>query len=257
MNKKVIEDYAKRGAQCDIMKALTLLTQAYISQCGISLGVRTLIYCASEPWQERLAWLDLPLSEMARKEPFVHLMPHITSEYDPEEYDDYDITAIENDELLRICLQEIKIKEFDNTTLDVISWGILKATEDEQWLSEEIEAKVPDGTMLKGILERQNCGGTWMTMSSPYNELSILKHELVRNPQELLLAGYNDYQRLRQMESKVRELYSVYLERISKLEKNSAWARHCVYRDVYGKLFEGMVLMEESLIKDWWGLVIE
>ena len=96
-----------------------------------------------------------------------------------------------------------------------------------------------------------------MTMSSPYNDLSILKHELVRNPRELLLAGYNDYHRLRQMESEIRALYPVYLNRISKLEKDSAWARHCVYRDVYGKLFEGMVLMEESLIKDWWGLVIE
>jgi hypothetical protein len=206
MNKKVIEEYAKRGAQCDVMKALTLLTQAYISQCGIRLGLRTVIYCAAEPWQERLAWLDLPLSAMARKEPFVHLMPHITSEYAPDEYDDYDITAIENDELLRICLQEIKIKEFDETTLEVICWGILKATEDEQWLSEEIEAIAPDGTMLKGVLERQNCGGTWMTMSSPYNDLSILKHELVRNPRELLLAGYNDYHRLRQMESEIRAL---------------------------------------------------
>ena len=257
MNKKVIEEYAKRGAQCDVMKALTLLTQAYISQCGISLGLRTVIYCAAEPWQERLAWLDLPLSAMARKEPFVHLMPHITSEYAPDEYDDYDITAIENDELLRICLQEIKIKEFDETTLEVICWGILKAIEDEQWLSEEIEAIAPDGTMLKGVLERQNCGGTWMTMSSPYNDLSILKHELVRNPRELLLAGYNDYHRLRQMESEIRALYPVYLNRISKLEKDSAWARHCVYRDVYGKLFEGMVLLEKSLMKEWWGLEIE
>lgn len=257
MNKKVIEEYAKRGAQCDVMKALTLLTQAYISQCGISLDLRTVIYCAAEPWQERLAWLDLPLSAMARKEPFVHLMPHITSEYAPDEYDDYDITAIENDELLRICLQEIKIKEFDETTLEVICWGILKATEDEQWLSEEIEAIAPDGTMLKGVLERQNCGGTWMTMSSPYNDLSILKHELVRNPRELLLAGYNDYHRLRQMESEIRALYPVYLNRISKLEKDSAWARHCVYRDVYGKLFEGMVLLEKSLMKEWWGLEIE
>jgi hypothetical protein len=257
MNKKVIEEYAKRGAQCDVMKALTLLTQAYISQCGISLGLRTVIYCAAEPWQERLAWLDLPLSAMARKEPFVHLMPHITSEYAPDEYDDYDITAIENDELLRICLQEIKNKEFDETTLEVICWGILKATEDEQWLSEEIEAIAPDGTMLKGVLERQNCGGTWMTMSSPYNDLSILKHELVRNPRELLLAGYNDYHRLRQMESEIRALYPVYLNRISKLEKDSAWARHCVYRDVYGKLFEGMVLLEKSLMKEWWGLEIE
>ena len=56
MKKKVIEEYAMRGVQCDVMKALTLLTQAYISQCGISLGLRTVIYCAAEPWQERLAW---------------------------------------------------------------------------------------------------------------------------------------------------------------------------------------------------------
>ena len=74
MKKKIIEEYAKRGDQCDIMKALTLLTQAYISMCGISLGCRTVVYCAAEPWQEKLAWLDLQLSEMARKEPFVHMM---------------------------------------------------------------------------------------------------------------------------------------------------------------------------------------
>ena len=256
MNKKVIEEYAKRGAQCDVMKALNLLTQAYISQCGISMGLRTVIYCAAEPWQERLAWLDLPLSEMARKEPFVHLMPHITSEYAPDEYDNYDITAIENDELLRICLQEIKIKEFDGTTLEVICWGILKATEDEQWLSEEIEAIAPDGTLLKGVLKRQNCGGTWMTMSSPYNDLSILKHELVRNPKELLLTGYSDYLRLRQMESEIRALYPLYLERISKLKKDSAWGRHRVFKEVYGKLFDGMTLIVESLMEEWWGLVI-
>ena len=256
MKKKVIEEYAMRGVQCDVMKALTLLTQAYISQCGISLGLRTVIYCAAEPWQERLAWLDLPLSAMARKEPFVHLMPHITSEYAPDEYDDYDITVMENDELLRVCHQMTKSKEFDETTLEVICWGILKATEDEQWLSEEIEAIAPDGTMFKGVLEKQNCSGTWMTMSVPYSDLSITKHELIRNPRELLMTGYSDYQRLRQMESKVRELYPVYLERISKLEKDSAWARHCAYKEVYGKLFDGMVLNVESLIKEWWGLII-
>lgn len=256
MNKKIIEDYAMRGAQCDVMKALTLLTQAYISQCGISLGGRTVVSYAADMWQERLAWLDLPLSEMARKEPFVHLMPHITSEYDTEEYDDYDITCMENDELLRGCYQMIKGKEFDETTLEVLSWGILKATEDEKWLSEEIEVVASDGTLIKGVLEKQDCSGTWMTMSVPYSDLSITKHELVRNAQELLLTGYSDYQRLRQMECKVRELYPVYLESISKLEKDSAWGRHCVFNEVYGKLFDGMVLNAESLMKEWWGLVI-
>ena len=78
--KKNIKEYAKQGEQCDIMKALALLTHAYISMCGIRLGCRTVIYCAAELWQERLAWLDLPLSEVARKEPFVHLMPHISKE---------------------------------------------------------------------------------------------------------------------------------------------------------------------------------
>lgn len=255
--KKVIEEYAKRGEQCDVMKELTLLTQAYISQCGISLGCRTVVYCAAEPWQERLAWMDLSLSEMARKEPFVHLMPYITKEYVPEECDGYDIAAMEDDELLKVCNRMIRSKEFDETTLEVLCWGLLKATEEEKWLSEEIEAIAGDGTMLKGVLEKQNCSGTWMKMSSPYNDLSIVKHELVRNPQELLLVGYNDYQRLRQLEGEIRALYPEYLDKLGKLKKDSAWGKHCIYRDTYGKLLGDMVLVQtDKLIEEWFGLKI-
>ena len=239
------------------MKALTLLTQAYISQCGISLGCRTVVYCAAEPWQERLAWMDLPLSEMARKDPFLHLMPHISIEYVPEEHDDYDITAMNEEELLSVCNQMIRNKEFDETTLEVLCWGLLKATEEEKWLSEEIETTAPDGTMLKGILEKQKCGGTWMTMNSPYNDLSIAKHELVRNPQELLLAGYNDYQRLHQLEDEIRALYPVYITKLSKLKKDSNWERHRIYRNIYGKLLSNMVLVRtDKLIEERFGLKI-
>ena len=255
--KKLIEKYAVRGEQCDVMKALTLLTQAYISQCGISLGCRTVVYCAAEPWQERLAWMDLPLSEMARKDPFLHLMPHISIEYVPEEHDDYDITAMNEEELLSVCNQMIRNKEFDETTLEVLCWGLLKATEEEKWLSEEIETTAPDGTMLKGILEKQKCGGTWMIMNSPYNDLSIAKHELVRNPQELLLAGYNDYQRLHQLEDEIRALYPVYITKLSKLKKDSNWERHRIYRNIYGKLLSNMVLVRtDKLIEEWFGLKI-
>ncbi len=255
--KKVIEEYAKRGEQCDVMKALTLLTQAYISQCGISLGCRTVIYCAAEPWQERLAWMDLSLSETARKEPFVHLMPYITKEYVPEEFDDYDITAMNEEELLCVYNQMIRNKEFDETTLEVLCWGLLKATEEEKWLSEEIETAAPDGTMLKGILEKQKCSGTWMTMKSPYNDLSIAKHELVRNPQELLLTGYNDYQRLLQLEDEIRALYPVYLDKLSKLKKDSNWERRRIYRDTYGKLLGDMVLVRtDKRIEELFGLKI-
>ena len=110
---KTLERYAKRGEQCDVMKALTLLTKAYICQCGISLGCRTVVCCAAEGWLERLAWLDLPLSDMARKEPFVNIMPHISKEYVPEKYDEYDIAPLQDADLLNICTQMIRTKEFD------------------------------------------------------------------------------------------------------------------------------------------------
>jgi hypothetical protein len=238
------------------MKALTLLTQAYISMCGISLGYRTVVYCAAEPWQERLAWLDLPLSEKARKDPFVHLMPHISKEYVPEEYDDYDIIALDEEELLSVCSQMIRNKEFDETTMEVLCWGILKNTEEERWLSEEIEAIAPDGTMLKGILEKQNCGGTWMTMTEPY-ELNVAKHELVRDARELLLTAYLDYQRLHQLEDEIRALYPVYLTKLSKLKKDSNWERRRIYKDTYGKLLGDMVLVRtDKRLEEWFGLKI-
>lgn len=65
---KTIEKYAIRGEQCDVMKALTLLTKAYISLCGISLGCRTVVYCAAESWQERLAWPLLNTHRMSLNE---------------------------------------------------------------------------------------------------------------------------------------------------------------------------------------------
>lgn len=255
--KKDINEYAKRGEQCDVMKALTLLTKAYISMCGISLGCRTVVYCAAEPWQERLAWLDLPLSEMARKEPFVHLMPHISREYIPDEYDEYDITAMEGEEVLRVCNQMIRNKEFDKNTLEVISWGILKAIEEEQELSQEIEATAPDDILLRGVLKKQKCSSTWLIMTEPYADLSALSCELVRDARELLLKAYSDYQRLRQLEGEIRALYPVYLDRISKLGKDSPWEKHCVYMDVYGKLLDDLVLVQTNkLIEEWFGLKI-
>ena len=255
--KKDINEYAKRGEQCDVMKALTLLTKAYISMCGISLGCRTVVYCAAEPWKERLAWLDMPLSEMARKEPFVHLMPHISNEYIPEEYDEYDITAMEGEEVLRVCNQMIRNKEFDKNTLEVISWGILKAIEEEQELSQEIEATAPDGMLLKGILKKQKCSSTWLIMTEPYADLSALSCELVRDARELLLKAYSDYQRLHQFESEIRALYPVYLMRINKLEKDSLWEKHCIFMDVYGKLVDDLVLVQTNkLIEECFGLII-
>lgn len=239
------------------MKALTLLTEAYVDLCGISLGYRTVVYCAAEAWLEKLAWLDLPLSKMARKEPFVHLMPHISKKYVAEKYDEYDIAPVEDASLIVICNQMIREKALDKTTLEVTSWGILNSTEEEKFLSQEIEVKTPDGTLLTGTLQIQDCSKTMLIMNEPYQDLCVAKYELVRDARELLLAAYMDYQRLHQLEKELRALYPDYLDRLSKLEKDSAWEKYRIYRDIYGKLLDDMVLVGvDTLIEEFFGLRI-
>ena len=254
---KTIEGYAEMGKNHDIMEALVLLTKAYISQCGISLGFRTVVYDAAEPWLERLAWINLPLSEMARKEPLVCVMPYITSEYDPEIYDEYDITGMDKEELLDCCKQIIQEGTFDEATLEVLCWGILKGKEETMTLSQKIVVTAPDGTILNGVLSEQRCSGTYMTMTSPFNDVGILKCELVRDARELLLEGYKDYQRLYKMEDEIRALYPQYIDELQKRDKDSSWAKHCAFRSVYGKITNGKVLVApEKLFREWFGLVI-
>ena len=138
---KTFEEYVKQGESHDVMDALILLTQAYISQCGISLGNRTIVYCAGEAWLERLAWLDLPLSEMAREGLLVEVMPQITSVYDSEIYDEYDISSMSKTELMEGCKQIMKDNIFDEVTMEVLCWGIKKVTEEKENLSLEIECQ--------------------------------------------------------------------------------------------------------------------
>jgi len=125
-----IEQYAQLGAHHDVMDALILLTNAYIDKCGISMTDRTVIYNSAEAWQDRLASMNLPLSEMAKNVALVSLMPHISSDYIPERYDKYDITVLSNDELLEYCKEIIEDAEFDEATLVVLCWGILEYCKD-------------------------------------------------------------------------------------------------------------------------------
>ena len=250
---KTIEEYAKIGEHHDVMDALLLLTKAYVSQCGISLGNRTVIYCAAEAWQERLAWLDFPLSEMARKEPFVNLMPLITSEYDSEIYDKYDIAGMDKDELLSACDMIVRDKEFDEVTNEVLCWGLLKTVEEERGLEVEIETVASDGTLLKGILTQQNIGGTSVWMESPYDDVILSKNELLRDAREMMSQGYDDYQRLRGMETEVKVLYPKYQEELANAE--SSFEKWNVFDKVYKELIENTaIIFPEELFQKWFGL---
>ena len=250
-----IEEYAKEGEHHDVMDALMLLTKAYINQCGVSLGLRTVIYCAAEAWKERLAWMDLPLSEIARKEPLVRVMPYITNEYNPEEYDGYDITGMDNDELLNGCKYCIRVNEFDKDTKEVLSWGIIKCVTKQPFVPQEVVAQATDGTILKGILGDQCCAHTWIDMKEPYNNLWIRKMELVRNAKELLITAYQEYQRLHGMEKEIRELYPMYQEELEKNKEKGSYVKSCVFDNIYGELLNDTVLgFPEKLFNDWFGL---
>lgn len=249
---KTVEEYAKAGEHHDVMDALTLLTKAYISQCGISLGCRTVIYCAAEAWQERLAWLDLPLSEMARKEPFINLMPLITDEYNPEKYDRYDIAGMNEEELLSSCRMIARENEFDEVTKEVLCWGLLKVVEEEEPLEMEIETVASDGTLLKGILHEQEIGDTSITMMSPY-DIYLVKHELCRDAKEMLSKGYDDYRRFQTLEAEVRALYPKYLEELANEE--SKWKKKSVFREVYKDLIGDTIIASPAdLFRKWYGL---
>lgn len=258
---KMIEEYARQGESHDVMDALILLTQAYISQCGISLGNRTIVYCAGEAWLERLAWLDFPLSEMAREGLLVEVMPYITSEYDPEIYDEYDIPGMSKTELLEGCRQIMKDNIFNEATMEVLCWGIKKVTEEKVDLSLEIEAVAPDGTCIKGVLTEQRCIRTSLTMTSPFKNVDIMEFRLVRDAKKLLIEGYYECQQLLSQEQDIRALYSKYQEELRKREHESKFKKSCAFDDIYGPLIgysydTVLIFSREKLIHDWFGLEI-
>jgi hypothetical protein len=91
-------------------------------------------------------------------------------------------------------------------------------------------------------------------MIKPYSDIGLSKFELVRDPRDLLIAGYNDYNRLLSLEDKIRTLYPLYKSRMK--ECNSRWERHCVFDDVYGELFDDMVISPYFIVKRLFGLEI-
>ena len=127
-----IAEYAKEGENFDVMTALRLLTKEYMRWCGFSLGYRTLIFDCGTYWVDKLAGMDLPLSEKARQKDitFVALMPDIEPSYDPEYYDQYDITGFSEKEYRMICHQYINDKDNNEDVKKVLCWGFARLAED-------------------------------------------------------------------------------------------------------------------------------
>lgn len=253
----IIGNYLGKGAEIEVMEALRLLTEAYIQECGISLGYRTVVYNAAEEWQERLAWMDLPLSEMARKGPFINLMPHISKEYIPERYDKYDITGMSDEEMIDCCREIVEEQEFDENTLAVLCWGIQHRINREKFQPVMIEATAPDGTYLKGMLLHQCLARTSITMLEPFKDTLLRVGELERDPKRLLIQGYQDYMGLLGKEDDIRRLYPTYQKELEKaiVAGESTWKKRNIFRNVYGSLIGELTLADISgILESCFGL---
>lgn len=94
--------WTERESEVEPVEALTLLTQFYMDQCGVSLGLRTLAYEAGTYWLYKLSLTDHPLSDRADKESFTKLMPCFSEEFaqNKAHYWDYDITSLDECSLI-------------------------------------------------------------------------------------------------------------------------------------------------------------
>lgn len=137
-------ELAGKGKQMDVMRALYLLTDAYIDMCGVSLGARTVYYLAGEGWQHKLALSNHELSNDAKHEPLVCLFPLINKNYNPELYDKYDISPIDDSECINYAETLLRQNGRNEELVQALCAGIWYAyeeTDDElniDWITSEI-----------------------------------------------------------------------------------------------------------------------
>lgn len=252
---ETIRELAKKGEQYDVMEALKLLTKAFMEMCGISYSSRTVIYNAAEIWQQKLAWLDMPLSETARKCGLIDFMPYINKKFAEDEYDKYDIADMNKEELLDCCKQMVDGGEFDESTNEVLCWGLLESINRKR-MPKSVTAIAEDGMAIKGSVDGQCCGLTIIYMKSPYS-ICVTKNKLVRDLKELLIDAYNDVSRLRSLEGDVRALYPKYQKECETIKSRNQREQFHVFDRVYNDVISDSVISTVSikkLFEEWWGL---
>ena len=247
------EQFANEGKSIDATSALILLTKAYISQCGVSLGNRSVVYSAAQEWQEKLAWEDSALAVKARKLDLFELMPLLTKEYDPNVHDKYGIDGLSKDEFYRYTLSILEDDEFDEKTNQVICYGVKLFLEEKPTFQPyKIEKKITDSTgreiVLTGIVDMQSIHWTSVKMVSPY-QISGLKPELIKNTEGLLEKMYYEYLLILSREKEIRSLYPIYKDKLRHTSGHPFETSRLMKQVLYPLLDEDFVIDFATIIK--------
>lgn len=96
--------YSAKSNPENFIESLTVLTQAYMDQCGLSLTYRTLVEGAGMYyWMDLLRNSDHPLAKKARNHSFTGIMPDLSEEFDAQKehyWNDYDITVLDSETII-------------------------------------------------------------------------------------------------------------------------------------------------------------
>ncbi|WP_300804642.1 hypothetical protein [uncultured Duncaniella sp.] len=107
-------------------EALKLLAECYVDLCGISLGVRTVVYDCGEFWMEQLAKSQQPLSVKASEGSFMNLMPDLLGQdiFEKAQPDKYDVAPLDSEEAM-IVINNVLTEVTDERLRKVLSLGFL------------------------------------------------------------------------------------------------------------------------------------
>ncbi len=128
--KKKFKDAAKekeylklvaKGRKMDPMRAMELLSDYYIDNCGVSLGYRTIAYDAGSEWLNCYLEKHPEDNRWNNKTCFMDVMPVINSRFTKENCEKYDISGL--DEKKEYSLALSAAKEIDEETAAALCWG--------------------------------------------------------------------------------------------------------------------------------------
>ncbi len=128
--KKKFKDAAKekeylklvaKGMKMDPMRAMELLSDYYIDNCGVSLGYRTIAYDAGSAWLLRYLEKHPEDHRWNNKTCFVDVMSVINSSFTEEHCEKYDICELDAKKEYSLALSAIK--EIDEETAAALCWG--------------------------------------------------------------------------------------------------------------------------------------
>lgn len=116
-------EYASRAEEITPQRALDMLIDIYIDNCGISSGERTLADYAAEYWREKLSET---MPQVAECEYFEDVMELLSEKFraNREEITKYDIVFLSDEGLQEVCKEFIEFSN-DEVANTVVCAGVV------------------------------------------------------------------------------------------------------------------------------------